>query len=165
MKSTRKVQKAGLQNEPVAAEKYATVTDHPINLYPSGIVLSPWAPWLAVSPDRRVYDPQRNPPFGLLEIKCPQVSSVLQATCLSLENGISSLKHRHMYYTQIQAQLAITGLHWCDFFIWCENDYLRRKSNLIQISGRMSKTSWTYSFLNTFSDGTLCIFNKLITIC
>lgn len=28
--------------------------------------------WIAASPDRKEYDPTRQPPYGLLEIKCPQ---------------------------------------------------------------------------------------------
>ena len=62
------------------------------------------------------------PTFGLLEIKCPQVSTVLETKYLKAENGVLKLKHTHMYYTQMQAQLAITGLSWCDLFVWCEND-------------------------------------------
>jgi len=29
-------------------------------------------------------------------------------------------KRSHQYYTQDQAQLAITGLEWCDLYVWCE---------------------------------------------
>ncbi len=126
MKSTRRVQtaamKAGLENEPIAAENYAKLIANHINLYPSGIIISQSAPWLAVSPDRRVYDPERVPPFGLLEIKCPQVSTVLEVKYLKLENDVRKLKRTHQYYTKIQAQLAVTGLNWCDLFVWCEQD-------------------------------------------
>jgi hypothetical protein len=64
-KSTRHVQTAamlaGITNEPRAAESYSHLMGNQINVYPSGIVISPWSPWMAVSPDRKVYDPRRYP--------------------------------------------------------------------------------------------------------
>lgn len=126
LKSTRKVQtpamKDGIMNEPDAAVQYNLETRRSANIYPCGIVISPSACWLAVSPDRKVYMPDRTPPFGLLEIKCPQVSSVLETQYLVKQEDKLTLKVTHQYYTQVQAQMAICGLHWCDFFVWCAND-------------------------------------------
>jgi len=48
---------------------------HRGNVYPCALVISPHAPWIAASPDRKVYNPNRSPPFQLLEIKCPQAQS------------------------------------------------------------------------------------------
>ena len=91
---------------------------------PCGIIISPCAPWMAVSPDRKIYNPNMSPPFGLLEIKCPQVTSVLERDYLVKDDKDElQLKRNHEYYTQIQMQLAVTGLKWCDFFVWCENDH------------------------------------------
>ena len=72
----------GITCEPVAAKRYAEALENKVDIYPYSVVVSFGAPWYAASPDRKVYDPTRTPPFGLLEIKCPQVSSVLEATCL-----------------------------------------------------------------------------------
>jgi len=58
---------------------YSQTEDNQVNLYPSGVDVNFWAPWIAGSPDRKVYKPTRDPAFGLLEIKCPNVSSVLEA--------------------------------------------------------------------------------------
>ncbi|KAJ8320593.1 hypothetical protein KUTeg_002180, partial [Tegillarca granosa] len=112
LKSTRNVTTAalrrGLACEPVAVSAYSRKLGNKVNLFSCGVVVSFSAPWLAASPDRNVYNPERNPPFGLLEIKCPSTSSVLE--------------RNHSYYYQVLSQLAATGLTWCDLYIWCEND-------------------------------------------
>ena len=38
------------------------------------------------------------------------------------ETGRLNLKRNHNYYYQVLAQLAVSGLDWCDFFVWCSND-------------------------------------------
>ena len=128
LKSTRYVctpaMRHGIDSEPIAATAYGKIKDNSINLYPSGIIISPKAPWLSASPDRKVYDPSRTYPFCLLEIKCPVVNSVIEASFLKrLPDNSLALKLNHTYYFQILAQLAITGLVWCDLLVWCENDY------------------------------------------
>lgn len=45
--------------------------DEEVNIYPCGLVISSWSPWIAATPDRKVFCPSLNPPHGLLEIKCP----------------------------------------------------------------------------------------------
>lgn len=96
--------------------------DDTVNLYPSGIVINPFSCWLAASPDRKVYCPDRNPPFGLLEIKCPVAERLTDVKCLQNTNGTFSLKKNDNYYYQVQTQLAVTGLEWCDFYVWTENE-------------------------------------------
>lgn len=125
--SSRHVQTAamahGIASEPEAAKKYCSVRAEAINLYPSGIVISPTSPWLAASPDRKVFDPSRQPQFGLLEIKCPQNSSVLEVKYLKRSGNNLELRKNHIYYYQILTQLAVTGLQWCDFFVFCSSDH------------------------------------------
>ncbi|KAJ8300209.1 hypothetical protein KUTeg_021728 [Tegillarca granosa] len=43
--------------------------DQNINIYPCGIEVSPYAPWLAASPDRKVYSTTIVPPHGLLKLR------------------------------------------------------------------------------------------------
>ena len=115
---------AGLADEPVAVAKYVDLNNHSINIYPAGIVINPVAYWIGASPDRKVYIPDRVPSVGILEVKCPRVSSVLGAKCLKHSPGQGlKLNRNDPYFTQIQTQLAVTGLEWCDFFVWCQNDY------------------------------------------
>lgn len=69
--------------------------DEEVNIYPCGVVISPWSPWLAATPDRKVFCPSLDPPHGLLEIKCP-VNSLADCVYLSKdENGY------HLKETQI----------------------------------------------------------------
>ena len=106
LQSTRHVMttamRQGLALEPVAAKAYAESLQHKVNLYPCGVVISLWSPWIAARPDRKVYNPERFPAFGLLEIKCPQVSSVLEVPYLVRdETGTMKLKRNHNYYYQV----------------------------------------------------------------
>lgn len=115
--------KQGIANEPLAAERYANhIKKGNVNVFPCGIVINYWCPWLAASPDRIVYDPDRSPPFGLLEIKCTVKNSVCEVGYVKLEQGKISLKKNHSYYLQVLMQLAVTGMEWCDFCIWSHND-------------------------------------------
>ena len=123
--STNKIQtsamKRGLELEPFAAVQYSKLHGDMVNLYPCGIVISESSPWLAASPDRGVYLPTRTPSFGLLEIKCPQAINLQSVDYLRLDDqGQLQLKKRHNYYYQILTQLAVTGMSWCDLFVWCE---------------------------------------------
>ena len=57
-------------------------------------------------------------------MKCPHVSSVLEVPYLAKgETGAMKLKRNQNYNYQVLAQLAVTGLDWCDLFVWCPNDY------------------------------------------
>lgn len=39
-----------------------------------------------------------------------------------MADGTFKLKTSHAYFWQVQGQLLITGLKWCDF-VWAEEDY------------------------------------------
>ena len=112
----------GIDEEPNAAIQYGNKNNNNINIYPSGIILSPECPWIAASPDRKVYNPMRQPPFGLLEIKCPMSKTVDQILYLKEVNGEKHLKRNHNYYYQIQTQLAVSGMDWCDFYIYLKDE-------------------------------------------
>ena len=75
---TTAAMRQGLAFEPVAAEAYTRIKDYTLNLYPCGVVVNYWCPWLAASPDRKVYNPDMFPEYGLLKIKCPLGDSVLE---------------------------------------------------------------------------------------
>ncbi|CAG2198744.1 unnamed protein product [Mytilus edulis] len=122
LKTTRKVvtesMRHGLLFEAVAANEYAKLQDDSVNVYPCGIIVSPFSPWLAASPDRKVYNPLMVPPYGLLEIKCPvkQLEECIYLT--KSDDNTWTLKRNHNYYHQIMMQLAVTGLKWCHFYVW-----------------------------------------------
>ena len=93
-----------------------------------GLCIHPEHNCLGASPDRMVYDPSATPSHGLLEVKCPislydhdltPEEGATQADFFcSLIDGKPTLKMTHRYYTQVQGQLAVTGLEWCDFVVW-----------------------------------------------
>ena len=117
--------KEGSLREPEAAVAYANIMNDDVNLYACGLVISPYSYWIAASPDRKVYCPTRQPPFGLLEIKCPQAQVIQDVKCLesvaTSDGSVYRLKRSDIYYYQVMCQLAVTGLTWCDFFIYLEN--------------------------------------------
>ena len=88
-----------------------------VNIYPCGLVVSPWDPWLAVSPDRKVYCPSMVPAYGLLEIKCP-VKPLAECQYLTKNENGYRLKENHNYYHQVLMQMAETGIEWCHFLVW-----------------------------------------------
>jgi hypothetical protein len=118
----------GSSREPEAAIAYNELMGNTINLYSCGLVISPTCYWIAASPDRKVYNPTRQPPHGLLEIKCPQYTNVQDIKYLIKDVSSSEdklvLKKTDDYYYQIMCQLAVTGLMWCDFFVYLSSgDY------------------------------------------
>lgn len=96
-------------------------------------------PELACSPDGLVLDPRQNDTdkYGLLEIKCPftlrehdvnDFQSVLTESqqktfCLMKGPNGLRLKSNHPYYSQVQMQLGVMGLQWCDFVVWSAGGY------------------------------------------
>ncbi|KAJ8300210.1 hypothetical protein KUTeg_021729 [Tegillarca granosa] len=72
----------------MSSTKSMPLQDQNINIYPCGIEVSPYAPWLAASPDRKVYNTTMVPPHGLLVIKCP-MKKLAECTYLTRnENNI-----------------------------------------------------------------------------
>nr|XP_058970809.1 uncharacterized protein LOC131797196 [Pocillopora verrucosa] len=111
----------GINTEEEAAYAYADV-------FPAGIVINPSCPHLAASPDRRVYDPSENNPWGLLEIKCPITDSISQLKYLKCVNGVYKLRKTHSYYYQIMGQMMLTGCEWVDFYVYCKSDFHLEKA-------------------------------------
>ena len=112
----------GLEQEPFAAKQYADM--HGRNVYMVGFVINPSGFHLGCSPDRRVYDPDAQPVFGLLEIKCPSVETIADCKYLTVSNeGRFQLKKTHEYYFQVMGQMGLTGSKWCDFFVHAKHEY------------------------------------------
>ncbi|XP_076869631.1 uncharacterized protein LOC143519782 [Brachyhypopomus gauderio] len=47
-----------------------------------------------------------------------------QAKNFESKHGTLQLKRHHNYYWQIQGQMLITGMDWCDFVVFAEEDML-----------------------------------------
>jgi hypothetical protein len=141
----------GLEDEPVAAHCYGQVIRLQGNVLPCGLVISPFASWIAASPDRKVYLPNKAQPFGILEIKCPRKDSVSECPYLKpIPNGLL-LNRKHEYYTQVQTQLAVTGLPWCDFFVWTKQDHHRETINFDPVFWQDVKDAIDYFYFNYFT--------------
>ena len=93
-----------------------------------GLYINPAIPWLAATPDSIVENDQE---MGCLEVKCPFVCKTKQIAvaaleqssfCLQSNNGMLQLKRTHQYFYQVQTQLFVTQLPWCDFVLWSPGD-------------------------------------------
>lgn len=114
--------KRGLEMEAGVVRQYCQIKA--VNYSPCGFVIHPDAPWLGSSPDGLIYDPTESTPFGLLEVKCPNVKSYVDCSYLKLKGGNPKLKEQHAYFWQVQGQLLVTGLDWCDFVVFAEEEML-----------------------------------------
>ena len=90
----------------------------------SGIFISTTKGYLGASPDGLVLHGDRV--CGYIEIKCPYSArnKTISDACgdsrfyMHIDGGKPSLKKGHNYYYQIQGQLAVLNLDWCDFIVW-----------------------------------------------
>lgn len=89
--------------EPEARAKYAEFTGLTVN--ECGFRVHPEIPYFGGS-----FDGETD--GGIIEIKCPYDPIVHQENCNLKLNGINS---SHDYYGQIQANIEVAGVDWCDF--------------------------------------------------
>lgn len=81
---------------------------------------------MGCTPDGKVIDVGSAEPFGVLEVKCPQTKFLVTPKdaftddkfFCSYSDGHCKLKDSHPYYAQVQGQMAITGVKWCDFVLF-----------------------------------------------
>ena len=95
----------------------------------SGLVIHPCYSHLGASPDGVIMCACCG--SGVLEIKCPfscKSNSLLEVSredknfCLELQDGSLKRKDRHTYYYQIQLQMKVCEVGYCDFVVWCPTD-------------------------------------------
>ena len=120
--------KHGRDNEIKARNAYIEHTKR--NVRECGLVVNPSIPWLGASPDGLIFNPVNNT-LAILEIKCPytyRLCTVEEAAAssnffASNVNGTVVLKRSNKYYYQVQGQMALTGVVWCDFMIYTFKNY------------------------------------------
>ncbi|XP_072144101.1 uncharacterized protein [Dermacentor andersoni] len=108
----------GLLNEESAVRRYVE-NGASIEVYHCGLCVNPGVAVLGATPDRVVKD---GDSFGLLEVKTLSAArdrgellcNAIQ-TASYLKDGL--LRTSHKYYYQVQGQMALTGLSWCDFLV------------------------------------------------
>lgn len=108
----------------------------PVSVRECGLFIDARRSWLAASPDGIVTDGKDGPWLFCLEVKCPykhrnsRVEDACRddpAFCLYIQDQaqrrpgeppVYRLKTSHSYYTQVQVQLAVTGLQRADFVVF-----------------------------------------------
>ena len=125
--------KWGISNESKAREAYEfSIADQHLNLSvaDSGLHINENWPFLGASPDGLVFCECCGK--GLCEIKCPYkykdamlvTAAADSSFCLKYDdNGVDlCLDTVHPYYYQVQCQLFVTGVEYCDFVVWTTKD-------------------------------------------
>ena len=115
--------KYGLEHEDEVAQFY--VKHFKRDVFKVGFVINPSVPHLGCSPDRRVYDPSANPPWGLFEIKCSMKEELKDVEYLQKDptTGAYSLKKSHKHYYQLIGCLGLTAEVWSEFFVQCKKEF------------------------------------------
>lgn len=130
----------GIQKEAEAVSRYqkmkSAALGRAISVQDCGLFIDSQRPWLAASPDGIVTDSRTGKWLLCLEVKCPfkhrdrRVEDACRddpTFCLEIqeeagrrpgESPVYRLKTSHSYYTQIQCQLAVTGLRWADLVVF-----------------------------------------------
>ena len=123
----------GCEHEKVALELYTEhMNTHHINakITQSGLFISTDYPFIGATPDALV-SCECCPGKGCVEIKCPyctrdstvEVASGNPKFCV--QSGFLTVTHPIL--TQIQTQMNVAQIDYCDFFLWLENDnFLQR---------------------------------------
>lgn len=101
-----------------------------ISVEETGLTLYASHSFLGASSDGRV---REGDSMGIMEIKCPfsldgtnitkmEVPDILalnsKSFCLIQNENGPALKRNHKYYVQVQGEMAIMGMPWCDFVLW-----------------------------------------------
>ena len=125
----------GVQQESVAIKKYVetqlSLGHSGLAVVGSGFLICESHPFLGATPDGSVYDPSSEQPYGFVEVKCPyshrsvtpEEACSSQGFCCTLvtnPNGEKKvcLHKNHIYYAQVQGQMAIGERSWCDFVVF-----------------------------------------------
>src|SRR5690554_3488230 len=105
----------GHANEDQARTEYAMETG--IAVRETGFHLHPEHDWLGASPDGLVGQ------HGLLEVKCPYKLRDADA----VPDELLELDDKHLYWHQMQCQMAVLDRAWCDFAVWIPGDMRVRR--------------------------------------
>ena len=104
----------------------------------AGLTIDPLYPFMGATPDGLINCACCN--TGVLEIKCPfrckhkffQEAATENSTRFFLQdiNGTLALKEDHSYYYQVQMQMKLCHVQYCDFVVWRKNDIFIQRIQL-----------------------------------
>ena len=132
-----------------------------ITVEPCGLFVDSSEPWLEASPDGIVFEGFQK---GCLEVKCPflckqkSIADVRRENtsfCIEDKDGKLSLSNSHAYYYQIQMQMHVAKLPWCDFVVWSPVGDLFSVQRAIYVECYFKSTVFLFQHLFTCSC-TLC---------
>ncbi|KAE8743394.1 hypothetical protein FOCC_FOCC010999, partial [Frankliniella occidentalis] len=159
----------GKTNEPVARQKYLKDQMDPrIQVVSGGINLHTKYPGLSCSHDGWIT--RDGKVIKVLEIKCPyslQDVKKLQTFYLTRNyNGHIKLKEDTIYYDQVQMEMALTGVHFCDFVVWSKKGLLTipisfNHSAWANLYPKLEKFHWEYMAVEYFARRTTLELNPL----
>ncbi|XP_063775715.1 uncharacterized protein LOC134911436 [Pseudophryne corroboree] len=124
----------GIRNEKKAVQTYERMAAKDkgceVQVEECGLFIHPTKTWLAASPDGIVKDKHTGEKLCLLEVNCPykhKEHTIEEACkdrnfCLALNGDSYILKLNHAYYTQVQCQLAATGMSSADFVVYTNKE-------------------------------------------
>ncbi|XP_053736516.1 uncharacterized protein LOC128768020 isoform X2 [Synchiropus splendidus] len=116
----------GMEREGEAIRSYQE-SRPAVSVQACGLFVDWRRPWLAASPDGIVTDRQTGVRLRCLEVKCPfkhrhrRLEDACRdpGFCLEPTSDLSfRLKRSHGYFTQVQCQMAVTGLLSADFVVY-----------------------------------------------
>jgi hypothetical protein len=102
----------------------------PFKVEGTGLTLCAFHSFLGASSDGKIMEGDMS---GLLEVKCPysikgnkvnkmEVLDIVALNypefCLECVDEGVRLNKKHKYYAQIQGEMAVMSLPWCDFIVW-----------------------------------------------
>lgn len=134
LETAHKVENSTKEQSSAAVEEYCRARE--VNHYLCGFLIHPDTPWMGSSPDGTVYDPKGQPVFGLLEIKCPNVTSYVDCPYVKISEGTHTLRKSHPYFCLTSVTLLSIHGKTCLF----------RRSPKIRKSQKQSKKKLTISF-------------------
>ena len=99
------------------------------HMHDVGLVINSQFPFLGASPDALVCS---NGTTGIVEVKCPYsirtmtvheaVEKKVKNICLVQNGDVLELSKSHNYFYQIQGQLLVTGMPFCEFIVFSNAD-------------------------------------------
>lgn len=118
----------GKKNEDVALKEYKQLLNPSFEIVKVGVIINLQQPWLSCSPDAILVYGKEAWQKQLVEIKCPYTCRKIPVWDNELgksnvpylktdENGLH-LNPNHSIYTQVQLQMYVTNIGFCDLFIY-----------------------------------------------
>lgn len=68
-----------------------------------------------------------DPPYGFVEVNCPDMKCIGGASHTELVEGQIKVRKTHTYHWQVQGQLMVTSLSWCDVLTDTRSDFIMER--------------------------------------